>query len=107
MGIEILRNDPYGFDRLVKLPDVCIEKIISFIHFDDLLNTKKAYRGHSFIPLLIDKTKKKNEKRDKKQIKCYLADCNNYFWSKVSHSRHMNNMHGFTPKGKDKLGIYL
>jgi uncharacterized C2H2 Zn-finger protein len=75
-----------------------LEKIIEKIHFDDLSKVKKAYRGDPIIPFLIDKNKKINEKRDKKEIKCYLPDCNNYFWSKVSHSRHMNNLHGITPK---------
>ena len=41
-GVQILRNDPLGFDRLVKLPDVVLERLLYFVHYKDLRNTCKG-----------------------------------------------------------------
>jgi len=97
-GVILLREDRFAFDRFTKLPPEIMRKIIDFVHYDDVINFRKAYRESCACQTFLSELRISKRKRDKKMIECQFRNCTVKYWSKASLSRHMNSMHGMTLK---------
>ena len=97
-GVILLREDRFAFDRFTKLPPELMRKIIDFVHYDDVINFRKAYKESCVCQAFLGELRISKRKRDKKMIECQFRNCTVKYWSKSSLSRHMNSMHGITLK---------
>ena len=97
-GVILLREDRFAFDRFTKLPPEIMRKIIDYVHYDDVINFRKAYKESGVCQAFLGELRISKRKRDKKMIECQFRNCTVKYWSKSSLSRHMNSMHGMTLK---------
>ena len=83
-GVILLREDRFAFDRFTKLPPEIMRKIIDFVHYDDVINFRKAYRESCVCQTFLSELRISKRKRDKKMIQCQFRNCTVKYWSKAS-----------------------
>ena len=79
----MLREDRFAFDRFTKLPPEIMRKIIDYVHYDDVINFRKAYK-ESGVPGMSGifgrianfktKTRQENDRMSISKLHCEILE---------------------------------